>query len=571
MTTLVERLGERYRQTPDRVAIHGLTGDSAQPLTYRTLLDGAAWVARDLSAAGVRAGDVVVLVLPHGQDLLMSFFGALFCGSVPSILAFPSEKLDPGRYARSLEALVGVTRPAALITNESFAGEVRGALAGMDESLQILLAGDFSRGQSGAFLHLPDLKLLPDDIALLQHSSGTTGLQKGVALSHHAVLAHVERYASIIRMDAQDVVVSWLPLFHDMGLIAGFLMPLLLGATLVLMSPLEWVRAPHRLLQAVSHYGGSLSWLPNFAFNFCAQKIRDRDLEKVDLSSWRAVINCSEPMRLESHKQFIERFAPYGLREQALATCYAMAENVFAVTQSAIGSKVNVDRIDRRAFEQTHLAESSGAAQRSISVLSAGKPLPKTRIRILDEERSEVPQRVIGEIAIKSDTLLTGYYGREDLSQKAFHDGWFLTGDLGYLAEGELYVTGRKKEIIIVGGKNVYPQDLEALAGEVQGIHPGRSVAFGIFNQQLGTEEVALVAEEHVEDPHAREKLAQTVRLAINRGADVAVRHVRLVPRGWVIKTSSGKLARGANRQKFIEEFFLEDESVRTTQEDAGA
>ncbi len=571
MTTLVDRFEERCRQTPDRVAIHCLMDDHAQPLTYRTLLDGAAGAAKDFTAAGVRADDVVILILPHGPDLLVSFFGALLSGGVPSILAFPSEKLDPRRYAQSLAALIDVTKPAALLTDRSFENEVYAALADRVSPPQILLAGDLFLGQGGDFSILSDHKHSPDDIALLQHSSGTTGLQKGVALSHRSILTHVERYADTIQLDAQDVVVSWLPLYHDMGLIAGFLMPVLLGATLVLMSPLDWVRAPYRLLHAVSRYNGTLSWLPNFAFNFCAQKIRERDLENVDLSSWRAVINCSEPMRLESHVQFLERFKPYGFYEEALATCYAMAENVFAVTQSGIGLPVNVDRIERRSFREKHLANPAAAEQESIAILSAGKPLPKTQICILDEERNEMPPRIVGEIAIKSDTLLTGYYRREDLTQDAFHDGWFLTGDLGYLSGGELYVTGRTKEIIIVGGTNVYPQDLETLAGEVDGIHPGRAVAFGLFNEQVGTEDVAVVAEEDVEDPDERGRLAEAVRLAINRGADVSVRHVRVVPRGWVIKTSSGKLARDANRRKFIEEFIPGNEIGRMPEESSGA
>ncbi len=571
MTTLVERLGEHYRQTPERVAIHCLTGDSVEAIMYRSLLDSAASAARDLIALGVQAGDVVIIIQPHGCDLITGFFGALLCGAVPSILAFPSEKLDPQRYARSLAALMDVTRPTALITNKRFEGEVHDVLSESGSSLRILISEAFSAGQQHDFMSLPGVDLSPDDVALLQHSSGTTGLQKGVALSHFSILTHVERYAEKVQMDVQDVVVSWLPLYHDMGLIAGFLMPVLLGATLVLMSPLEWVRAPYRLMQAVSHYGGTYSWLPNFAFNFCAQKIRDRDLQGVDLSSWRAVINCSEPMRLESHAQFIKRFAPYGLREEALGSCYAMAENVFAVTQSTIAAPVKVDRIDRRAFHEEQLAKPANMGTGSIAVLSAGRPLPKTQIRIIDETLNEVPERVVGEIALKSETLMTAYYRRDELTEDTFHDGWYLSGDLGYLANGELYITGRKKEIIIVGGKNIYPQDLEAIAGEVDGIHPGRTVAFGLFNEQLGTEDVIVVAEEDIEDPQARERLSEAVRQMINHGSDVAVRHVRVVPRGWVIKTSSGKLGRDANRQKYINTFLMEREGSYTIEEDAGA
>src|SRR6185436_5952012 len=210
--------------------------------------------------------------------------------------------------------------------------------------------------------------------ALLQHSSGTTGLQKGVALSHRAVLNQLDRYAESIRLSAGDTIVSWLPLYHDMGLIAGFVMPIVSQTPLVLMSPFDWVRAPYRLLQAVSQFHGTLAWLPNFAYNFCAQKSRDRDLQGVDLSSWRAVINCSEPMRWESHQAFLKRFAPYGLRAEALATCYAMAENVFAVTQGGFDEPVAVDLVDRRALITEKVARPADEAEpESIRLLSAGK------------------------------------------------------------------------------------------------------------------------------------------------------------------------------------------------------
>jgi len=387
---------------------------------------------------------------------------------------------------------------------------------------------------------------------LLQHSSGTTGLQKGVALSHRAVLNQLSAYGPTIRMTPADVVVSWLPLYHDMGLIAGFLMPILLRAKLVLMSPFDWVRAPQRLLQAVSAHRGTLSWLPNFAYNFCARKIRDRDLEGVDLSTWRAVINCSEPMRWSSHEAFRERFQAYGLRPEALATCYAMAENVFAVTQGGIDSPVTVDEVHRESLLSRGRAEPAPGDDLAVKMLSAGVPIPNTSVRVVDEGGRDLPERQIGEIVLQGDCLLTGYFRRDDLTENAFLEGWYRTGDLGYLADGELYVTGRKKELIIVGGKNIYPQDLEALAEEVEGVHPGRVVAFGVFNEELGTEDVVVVAEADGNDPSDRKRIAREIRDAIARGSDVNARYVEVVDRGWLLKTSSGKNARRANREKYL-------------------
>jgi acyl-CoA synthetase (AMP-forming)/AMP-acid ligase II len=247
-----------------------------------------------------------------------------------------TEKLLPERYRADLASLVSITRPCAIVTYPDFESEVQAALRPDDSVREVMLSSKAYAPCEPDFPTLGGLKCSPDDIVLLQHSSGTTGLQKGVALSHQAVINQLESYRLAIRMTDEDVIVSWLPLYHDMGLIACYLMPILLGVPLVLMSPFDWVRGPYRLLQAVSKYKGTLSWLPNFAYNFCARKIRDRHLEGVDLSSWRAISNCSEPMRWESHQAFYERFKGFGLRYEALTTCYAMAENVFAVTQGGI-------------------------------------------------------------------------------------------------------------------------------------------------------------------------------------------------------------------------------------------
>jgi len=383
-----------------------------------------------------------------------------------------------------------------------------------------------------------------------------------VALSHEAVLNQVASYSESIALNEQDVIVSWLPLYHDMGLIAGFVMPIMNRVPLVLMSPFDWVRAPGRLMQAVSRYRGTLSWLPNFAYNFCAQKTRDRDLEGVDLSSWRAVVNCSEPMHWKSHQMFLERFEKYGLRPAALATCYAMAENVFAVTQGGIDAPVVVDEVDQRSLLVDRVARLAPLSLKGrgdggegcLRLLSCGRPLPNVRVRVLDDRRRDLPERHLGEIALHSDCMLTGYYNRDDATAKAFHEGWYLTGDLGYVADGEVYVTGRKKDLIIVGGKNVYPQDLERLAGDVTGVHPGRVVAFGVFDEEAGTEEVVVVAEAEAEDTAEHQRLADEIRQRVTRGSDVALRHVHVVGPRWLLKTSSGKIARAANREKYLEE-----------------
>jgi acyl-CoA synthetase (AMP-forming)/AMP-acid ligase II len=555
MPTFTELLKKHYEQTPDKVSVYLLhSGRPDYPLTYRQLIHGAAGYAETYVRQGIRPGEVIVLILQHGVDLLYAYFGAVLHGVIPAIMPFLTEKLLPERYRADLASLVSVTQPSAIVTYPEFEPEVRAALKPGDPVRSVIISGRVELPCERDFLTLGGLQRKPEDIALLQHSSGTTGLQKGVALSHQAVFNQLKSYRLALHMQADDVFVSWLPLYHDMGLIACYLMPILLGYPLVLMSPFDWVRAPYRLLQAVSRYKGTLSWLPNFAYNFCAQKIRDRDLEGVDLSSWRAISNCSEPMRWESHQAFYERFRTFGLCYETLTTCYAMAENVFAVTQGGIEGQVVVDEVDRDSLQMDRIARLPVNGKATIKMLSAGKPIRNVAVRAVDAHGKDMPERHIGEIALKSDCMLSEYYHRPDATKKAFLDGWYLTGDFGYIANGEVFVTGRKKDLIIVGGKNIYPQDLEQLAMDVSGVHPGRVVAFGLFNETTGTEDVVMVAEIDAEDANEHQRIADQIRQVVTRGSAVALRYVHLVGPHWIVKTSSGKTARAANRDKFLAE-----------------
>ena len=553
MPTLCQLLDQNLARHPDKTIFRLLSaGQPDQALSYAEFIRGAASYSQALAEAGIQPGDVVILVLQHGVDLIYSFWGAILHGAIPSIMPFLTEKLSPERYQEDMAALLKITQPAALVTYPEFYPVVMETLHAGDSVRAVLVT---SAIQPKTGIDLPGLSGFtrrPEDIVLLQHSSGTTGLQKGVALSHQAVLNQLESYSQAIHLQPDDVVVSWLPLYHDMGLIAGFIMPVLWGIPLVMMSPFDWVRAPYRLMQAISRYQGTLTWLPNFAYNFCSQKIRARDLAGVDLSSLRGVINCSEPMRWESHQLFIDRFQPFGLRSEALKTCYAMAENVFAVSQGGFDGVVTVDEIDQKSFVTERVARPSDQVGETLKMLSAGKPIAETQVKVVDDHGRALADRQVGELAIRSHCMLTGYYRRDDLTHKAFMDGWYLTGDLGYMAGGEVYVVGRKKDLIIVGGKNIYPQDLEAIANQVPGVHPGRVVAFGVFNPETGTEDVAMVAEVDTDDEEAREQIADAIRQRVTRSSAVALRQVLVVGPRWIIKTSSGKIARPANREKFL-------------------
>jgi fatty-acyl-CoA synthase len=548
MTTLIDRALRWVHERPDDTALVFIAGGKETSITYRRFFAHAAACAQSLHTSSISAGDLIVLVGEHSEAVLVSFWGALQLGAVPSIFPFLSDKLDPDRYFASVRELVSRSEVRAVLASPSVLSGLAAALNGLDVRLLPLTAPE---PDPSLTMNVP---LVSDSgsTAFLQHSSGSTGQQKGVMLSHRAVLNQIDSYSRAITLTQSDVIVSWLPLYHDMGLIAGFIMPLVAGVKLVLMSPFEWVRQPAMLLHAIHRHQGTLCWLPNFAYNFLAQRVRDNLLNGINLSSLRAVINCSEPVYAESHRLFLDRYRAYKLPETALATCYAMAENTFAVTQSRIGTTPRTDRVN----SNTLLSERHAAPDETstLTFVSCGVPIPGCQVQVVDKHGSPLSERYVGEIILRSDSMLNGYHRHPDATSLAFVNGWFYTGDMGYLADGELYITGRKKDLIIVGGKNIYPQDIENLLNDIPGLHPGRSVAFGVPSPQTGTEDIAVAAEVNTDDIDARADIMREIRSRVAQTLDVAVRYVHLVDAKWLIKTSSGKVARAANRDKFIQE-----------------
>ncbi|MEO8395470.1 MAG: AMP-binding protein [Chloroflexota bacterium] len=496
---------------------------------------------------GIQPHDLVVIA--HTQDLesIYAFWGALLIGAIPSMFSTLTEKLDPDIYTANMTELVRLSNVRAVLTTDEFAPTLAEKVGCPVYGSQTLLA---SLSDSSAFT--PNVPA-PGEIALLQHSSGTTGLQKGVALSHSAVLNQLASYADAIALTETDVIVSWLPLYHDMGLIAGFLMPLIQGIPLVLMSPFEWVKSPAMLFRAIDSYHGTLCWLPNFAYNHCARRIRQRDLEGLSAASMRMFINCSEPVFAESHQLFAERFAPLGVVPAMLGVSYAMAENTFAVTQTPPTEAPTLDSIDRAALQSDLRAVPVAADHPNALVkVSCGKPIHGVEVRAIDAEGQPLSERVVGEIVVRSDSMLSGYYMRPDL--QPFRDGWYLTGDRGYLAAGEVYIVGRSKDLIINAGKNVYPGDIEAIINTISGVHAGRAVVFGVPDEREGTELIAVVAEVESDDPDTRKTITQNIRQAVAQRSTVTLNYVYLVDSRWLIKTSSGKIARAANRDKWLSE-----------------
>lgn len=546
---------------------------------YRTLLDGVVLTAEDnslpaivyvasdaepitisradfrvhsrryaaaLHELGIAPNELVVIAHTQSLESVFAFWGAMLLGAIPSMFPTLTEKLDPDIYMRNMAELVALSDVRAILTTDEFAPTLA-------ERVSCSVYGSSQLSQA-THNDAPVHQASPEDIAFLQHSSGTTGLQKGVALSHRAVLNQLASYTDALQLTAQDVIVSWLPLYHDMGLIAGFIQPLVQGIPLVLMSPFDWVRHPALLLKAIHDYKGTLCWLPNFAYNHMAQRIRQRDSEGLDLSSIRAFVNCSEPVRHDSQQKFAQRFAPNGVKPEMLTVSYAMAENTFAVTQTPMNEYPTVDIVDRLILQSERRAVSIDLdADTAAPQVSCGKPIANTQVKVVADNGEALPERQIGELLVKSDCMLTGYYKREDL-QPFDSESWYRTGDRGYIAHGEVYVVGRIKDLIINAGKNVYPQDLEAIVHTVEGIHPGRAVVFGVPDEREGTELIAVVAEANVEDDSQRKAMTQAIRQRVSSQSDVTLSFVQLVERGWLIKTSSGKIARSQNRDKWLTE-----------------
>jgi fatty-acyl-CoA synthase len=505
------------------------------------------------SSHGLRKGDTVILIMPQGVALMASFTGAMLLGAVPAILAYPTFKVEPAKYRFGLKGVSANLSAKLVVADDSFPDEFLESVSLGDQSKLIRVSGVPPPMKDVA---APQFQCHQDDLAFIQHSAGTTGLQKGVALSHGAVLRQLVHLGHSLKIQSSDRVYSWLPLYHDMGLVACFVLPMVYHLHLVMQSPTDWVMRPDNMLHLISRYKCTLSWVPNFTLQFLARRVKPRDREEYNLSSLRVLINCSEPVRAESMNAFTSAFSSCGLQPTALQSSYAMAENVFAVTQSEISQAPRCIWIDASKYQLKRIAVSAEPdSDSAVCFVSSGKCLPNNEARIVSEKGEALPDGHVGEILIRSDSMLDGYYNRPDLTALSLRDGWYWSGDLGFLLEEELYVTGRKKDLIIVGGKNIYPQDIEEIACGHPSIHDGRAVAFGWYNPDLGTEEIVIVAE--AEDPAAladASTIERAVRTAIVEELAVAPRAIYLKPPRWIIKSTAGKPARSATREKLLAE-----------------
>ena len=553
--TMWSRWLRNAEKHPARDAIvHWLADSDPIRWTFAALIEAAEVSASNLLENGIQPGEVCALIVRHHPLLYPLYLGCVRIGVIPAILAYPNARLHPDKFRQGLEGMSQRSgldwilterdlEPAIRPLIEKAGSTVRGVRFPLEWDIQ-------SRQGKESFAKLDRIhdRISSSNPLLLQHSSGTTGLQKPVMLSHAAVQEHVNRYAKVLGLDHNDRAVNWLPLYHDMGLIAAFHLPLAVGIPSILINPLEWVTFPSILLDAITREQGTISWLPNFAFDMMANKIRDTDLENVNLKTWKMIINCSEPVRHESHQKFQKRFQTFGLASTAISTCYAMAEATFAVTQSAPGSQPAVLAVSRAELAKGTVSPAADEGE-SRPCVSSGTLLPGCDIRIVDVSGRDLPEESVGEFAIRSVSLFDGYRNYPEKTAEVLQGGWYYSGDLGFRNGPDYFVIGRKKDIIIVAGNNIYPEDVEAAICTVRGVIPGRVVAFGEDDLKIGTERLCVMAETEIVDAEEQKQLRVAI-LKAGIAIDVSITNIYLVPPRFLIKSSSGKPSRQANKAR---------------------
>lgn len=525
--------------------------DERETVTFGEFRARARREATILAARGISSSDRVVIIMPQGIPAMTTFVAAMMLGAVPAFLAYPNFKVEPTKYRSGLAGVTANLTAKAVIIDKNFPEDMLGCVTLGGDS-RLLRAGEEGSFESPTCF---ERQIHSNDLAFLQHSAGTTGLQKGVALTHAAVLRQLGYLSQGLKIDsATDRIYSWLPLYHDMGLIACFMLPMVFHLPVVMQSPIDWVMQPEAMLQVIDNCRCTLAWMPNFAFQFIPRRTPQSRWKDYDLSSLRMLINCSEPVRASSMQEFQSAFS---IKPGVLQSSYAMAENVFAVTQSDVEQSAPTQiTVNAEAFRREHrvVAEEQGSPG-TLSFVSSGHPLPNHDVRILSENGLTLRDDSVGEIAIKSDCLFDGYYNRPDLTAQAIVDGWYHTGDLGFCHEGELYVVGRKKDLLIIGGENIYPQDIEEIVAAHPAVHDGRAVALGVYNPELGTEDIIVVAEvEHAESLLSASDLEQELRTRVVSAMGIAVRMFYLKPPKWIVKSTAGKPARSATKEKLLQE-----------------
>jgi 1-acyl-sn-glycerol-3-phosphate acyltransferase len=570
--TLIAALGEHAARAPGRVHLELYDGEAIVPLTYGELAAEGRRVAAGLLRRDVAPGESVALMLPTSRDFFAAFTGILLAGAVPVPIYPPFRASQLEDHLRRQALILENAQARLLIATPATARPgrwLRSALPGLRAVVtvaELAARADGDQGD-GEVSVLPRPAPAPSDVALVQYTSGSTGDPKGVVLTHANLLANVRAFGEAADGRSTDVFVSWLPLYHDMGLIGAWLGSLYYGCRLVVMPPTRFLARPQDWLWALHRHRGTISAAPNFAYEICASRIPDAELEGLDLSSWRLATNGAEPISPATIARFSERFARYGFRAEAMSPVYGLAESTVGLSFTPPGRGPRFDRVERAPFEREGRAEpATEDAASPLTFVSVGRPIPGHEIRVVDGAGHELPDRREGEIQFRGPSSTSGYLRNPRATaalQGGRKDGWLATGDRGYFAAGELHVTGRTKDIIIRAGRHVFPYELEDAVAAIAGVRRGGVAVFSCPDSAKGTEKLVIVAETRLVGAEPRAELAARIEARVAELFDAGAEEVVLVPPRVVPKTSSGKTRRAACREMYLAGRLGEPRSVR--------
>jgi len=543
--TLTEALEYHVERQPDRLTVHFYDEHS---LSYRALWEHSLAYAARLAEAGLVPGQTVAIMLPTSQEYLFCFYGTLLAGGIPVPL-YPPARLTT--IEDHLTRHVGILKSAgaALMVTIPEAKPLAWLLRAQVESLRaVLVPADFTAAGKG----FTPVRGGSGQIGFLQYTSGSTGQPKGVVLTHANLLANVRAMGRAARAGSADVFVSWLPLYHDMGLIGGCFATMYLGFPVVLMSPLAFLSRPSQWLRAIHRHRGTISGGPNFSYELCLRRIPDHELEGLDLSSWRFAFNGAEPVSPDTMAQFEERFGKHGFGSHVMSPVYGLAEASVGLAFTPPGERWSVDLLDRERFSTTGEATPAAPADPApLKVVACGTVIPDHDLRVVDAAGLELPDSSEGQLQFRGPSATSGYYRNPQATKTLFDGEWVNTGDRAYLSEGRLYITGREKDIIIRGGRNISPYELEEAVGDLAGVRRGCVAVFGAANTAGGTERVVVLAETRERDAARHQELKGKINELAMGLIGAPVDDIVLAPPHTVPKTSSGKIRRVAAREYY--------------------
>ncbi len=550
--SLVDVLTHFARQVPDRIAIQLLDEQlSASAITYAQLLARGREVAYGLLDLDLRHGDAVAIMLPTSADYFYSFIGVLLAGNIPVPIYPPARISQLEDHLRRHCAILNNCQAKVLVTVEQ-ALPLSHLLQANTPSLKHVVTVSELREDGG---QAPIPALRADNLAFLQYTSGSTGNPKGVMLTHGNVIANISAMGTAIQATAEDVFVSWLPLYHDMGLIGAWFGSLFHGMPLVIMPPTSFLARPQRWLWAIQRYGGTLSAAPNFAYELCLRRIASRDIEGLDLSTWRFAFNGAEPVSPTTLTAFCERFGKNGFDAHAMAPVYGLAECAVGLCLPPLHRTPRIDCIDREQLMLRGRAiPATEETKESLQFVACGRPLSGHELRIVDAAGRELPERHEGDVQFRGPSATAGYYNNAAATKALFSSDWLQPGDKAYISQGDIYVTGRRQDIIIRAGRNIYPHELEEAISALPGVRQGRVAVFGSPDPAAGTERLIIVAETRNSRDEARADLISQINATATAISGNPPDDVVLAPPGTVLRTSSGKIRRSACRELYEQE-----------------